>query len=41
MRESIVLALTILTACVAECIPLLIVGAGITALVALGGRRRC
>lgn len=41
MRDSIVLALAIITACVAECIPLLIVGVGVTALVALVGRRIC
>ncbi len=41
MRESIVFVLAIVTACVAECIPLLIAGVAITALVALMGRNRC
>lgn len=41
MRETITFALIIATACVAECIPLLLAGTAITALVAFAGRKKC
>jgi len=37
MREAIILTIVIATACVAECIPLLLTGTVATAIVALGG----
>lgn len=41
MRETAVFMLIILTACVAECIPLLIAGTVITLAVAFGGKKKC